>query len=76
MERMKVRTDCLSLEARQKNCSHQTRTRIKSGISRDPNLWITGIEEESHSKSRVNVFKRIRRDNISALKTELKTGGI
>lgn len=56
--------------------SHQTRTRTKSGISRDSNLWIIGIEEESHSKSRINIFKRIRRDSISVLKTELKTGGI
>lgn len=29
MEQMKMKTDCLSLEAKQKNCSHQTRTRIK-----------------------------------------------
>lgn len=63
------------MEARQKNCSHQTRTRIKSGISRDSNLWTIGLEE-SHSKSRVNIFKRIRRESISVLKTELKTGGI
>lgn len=67
-----MKTDCLSLEAKQKNCSHQTRTRIKSGISSDSNLWIIGIEE-LHSKSRVNIFKRIIRDSISVLKTELKT---
>lgn len=64
------------LGGKAEECSHQARTRMKSCINRDSNLWIIGIEEESHSKSRVNVFKRIRRDSISVLKTELKKGGI